>query len=219
LKNEEFWGKLENNLLQLSPEEVFKEIYNNNFWSSEESVSGKGSEIIQTGHLIDELQKIFNQFQIKSILDIGCGDFNWMKFMNLEKIRYIGADIVNEIVQKNKKKYYSDDIEFKKLNIINDKLPKVDLIFCRDCLGHFSFEHIKKSINNIIKSGSKYLMATSHQNTENNLDVVSGSWRPLNLLAHPFSFPDPIYTINEKSTLPENLDKTMQLWSIEDIKL
>jgi len=217
MEYKEFLNNLENKESTLSTEDVFNEIYRNNFWDSQESISGKGSEIIQTEYLVEELQSILKKFQIKSILDIPCGDFNWMKFLNLENVKYTGADIVDEIVQINKEKYYSDNIEFKKLNIIEDKLPNVDLIFCRDCLGHFSFEDIIQALVNIKKSGSKYLMATSHSSIEENRDIKTGSWRPLNLLEEPFSFPMPIYTVNEKSTLNENLDKTMLLWKIEEI--
>jgi len=217
MEYKEFLNNLENKESTLSTEDVFNEIYRNNFWNSQESISGKGSEIIQTEYLVEEVQSILKNFQIKSILDIACGDFNWMKFLNLEKVKYVGADIVDEIIQINNEKYYSNNIKFKKLNIIEDKLPNVDLIFCRDCLVHFSFEDINKSIANIKKSGSKYLMATSHLNIENNVDIKTGSWRPLNLLEAPFSFPMPIYTVNEKSTLNEDVDKTILLWKIEEI--
>ena len=61
-------------------------------------------------------------YEIKSILDIPCGDFNWFQKINLNKLRYIGADIVKEIVKSNLKKYKTDNINFLELDVVNDDL-------------------------------------------------------------------------------------------------
>lgn len=37
---------------------------------------------------------MLKKYSIKSILDIPCGDFSWMKKIELDGIEYIGADIV-----------------------------------------------------------------------------------------------------------------------------
>jgi hypothetical protein len=91
-------------LRQQSTYEVFTDIYRNNHWGSSESISGEGSMIEQTQTLIIELGKLFKEKRFSSILDIPCGDFNWMKKVDLENIDYIGADIVEDLIEKNKKK-------------------------------------------------------------------------------------------------------------------
>ena len=63
-------------------EETFTEIYKNKFWDSKESVSGRGSEIEQTKRIIIELPKLYDKFEIKSVLDIPCGDYHWMKYVD-----------------------------------------------------------------------------------------------------------------------------------------
>ena len=82
-----------------------------------------------------------------------------MQKVDISTIDYLGADIVNDLIESNKK-YDSKKINFEKLDIIKDDLPKCDLIFCRDCLVHFSNEDLIKAINNILKSNSKFLMTT-----------------------------------------------------------
>ena len=60
-----------------------------------------------------------------------------MKHVDLGDIDYTGADIVNDLIEEDTEKYERDSVRFRKLNLIKDKLPKVDLLFCRDCPAHF----------------------------------------------------------------------------------
>jgi hypothetical protein len=55
----------------------------------------------------------------------------------------LGADIVKDLIDINKKKYENEKIKFMKLDIKYDKLPDSDLMICRDCLFHFSNKDIK----------------------------------------------------------------------------
>ena len=57
-----------------------------------------------------------------------------MKHVDLEGVEYIGAEIVDELVQQNTEQFGTGGVRFQKLNIIKDNLPDVDLILCRDCL-------------------------------------------------------------------------------------
>ena len=173
---------------------IFTEIYESNSWTSSESRSGLGSELISTETIRKELPEVFKKFNIKSVLDIPCGDFNWMNNVDLKEVHYIGADIVENMIEDNKNNF--KDYEFKVLDITEDDLPEVDLIFARDILGHFDYENIEKTIKNIIRSGSKYLLTTSFTKWEYNIDIKNGDWRPINLMLKPFLF-KPIYLINE----------------------
>jgi 2-polyprenyl-3-methyl-5-hydroxy-6-metoxy-1,4-benzoquinol methylase len=173
---------------------VFTEIYESNSWTSSESRSGLGSELISTETIRKELPEVFKKFNIKSVLDIPCGDFNWMNNVDLKEVHYIGADIVENMIEDNKNNF--KDYEFKVLDITEDDLPEVDLIFARDILGHFDYENIEKTIKNILRSGSKYLLTTSFTKWEYNVDIKNGDWRPINLMLKPFLF-KPIYLINE----------------------
>lgn len=193
--------------------DIFTDIYLNNNWKSSESKSGFGSELKSTKVLREELPLLFKKYNIKSILDIPCGDFNWMKEVDLTNISYIGADVIDEIIVDNKNKY--PDKNFLVLNLIEDNLPNVDLIFVRDCLGHLCEKDCLKAIQNIKKSGSKYLCTTSFPRLEKNKDITNGSWRPINLLISPFKM-NPIYLINEdcRESFPHYNDKCMLLFNL-----
>ena len=201
----------------MTNEEVFTKIYHTNFWDGNESLSGPGSDLIQTKTIRTELSKLFKEFHITSLLDIPCGDFFWLKEVNLDFLYYTGADIVEDIITQNNLKYSKKNRKFVKLDLINDKLPKMDLILCRDVFPHFSFEKIIESIKNIKNSGSKYLLSTSFISKKKNQDIITGNWRPLNLLAPPFNFPKPILMINEHSSEKNSSYKSLLLWKIIDM--
>ena len=197
---------------------VFTQKRRENAWGSSESLSGPGSELEKTKTLIMELPKLFNSKGIKSILDIPCGDFNWMKNVDLSAVDYIGADIVDELTLENLKNYSSEGRKFLTLDLITDKLPKVDLIFVRDCFVHLSYKDIMNAINNIKRSGCKYLFTTTFVDYRDNHDIITGDWRPINLQDAPFNFPAPEYTLIEDPQSSEEFrDKAMGLWLIEKL--
>ncbi len=151
------------------------------------------------------------------MLDIPCGDYNWMKEIDL-KCDYIGADIVEEIIENDKKLYSSGNVSFQVIDMTKDPVPKVDMIFCKDCLQHLSYENVALALNNFKKSGSEYLLVSSFPNTWRNHDIYDGDFRPLNIRKKPFNLPKPIYKFREK-VVAEGVekDKYMYLYKLDSI--
>lgn len=198
--------------------EVFDSIYENNIWGSQESSSGGGSTVEATVSLREFLPSFFEKYNIHSVLDIPCGDYNWMKLVDKSGIEYIGADIVEKMINRNKELYTDEHVSFRVLDLTKDKLPKVDLIFCKDCLQHLSYEHVWNALRNIKRSESTYLLTTSYPLTILNYDIQTGGYRSLNLKRKPFCFPKAILKVRERSNASGNeVDKTMYLWRINDI--
>jgi hypothetical protein len=201
-------------------EQVFTQIYSGNGWGGKESVSGAGSDVYQTRIITQELPVLFRDFGISTMLDIPCGDFHWMKNVDLSKLDYTGADIVDGLIESNRSQYSRDGLDFRKLNLIEDKLPKVDLVFCRDCLVHFSFEDLVKALDNICNSQSEYLLTTTFVGRKDNNDIATGQWRALNLEVAPLLLPQPLRIITEGCTESNGAyaDKALGLWKIADIQ-
>ncbi len=200
----------------MSVEGIFTDIYRQNSWGGI-SKSGVGSDLIQTKIIRSELPSLFKELEVTSILDIPSGDFFWLKELDLRLLSYTGADIVEDLIIHNNEKYKLKNRKFVKLDILQDDLPKVDLILCRDLFIHFSFNDIWKSINNIKKSGSKYLLTTSYTTTKKNREIVTGEWHPLNLQIPPLSFPQPLRSIDEKPTIKQDFGKSLLLWKVSDL--
>lgn len=180
-----------------------------------QSIAGFGSSTWNVRMIVKELPLIFDRYRIKTLLDIPCGDFHWMKDVDLSDVNYIGVDLVDEQIAYNKERYPS--IDFRVLDMTKDSLPASDLVFTRDCLVHLTYENIKLFIDECIRNGSKYLMTTHFPEVNENqeLNGIIG-WRPLNLEKYPFDFPKPLEVLSEQSDY--NPEKCMGVWSLQDIK-
>jgi len=204
-------------------EKKFSLIYKLRYWSGTDkarSVSGYGSEEITTKNISRDLEIFLKDYKIESMLDLPCGDFNWMKKINLDNIKYIGGDIVPDLISENKKKFESKNISFIKLDILKDSLPSVDLIFTRDCFIHLSNMDIIGALKNVKKSKSKYFATTSfNSNTILNNDIKTGDFRFINLESDPFNLPKPEKILNDSF---DNKDlnyskKSILIWKVDNL--
>jgi len=203
---------------------AFNWIYDNKHWAQKEGVplSGPGSTVEATHTLRTLLPSIIKAVNANSVLDAGCGDFTWMQETKIIVKKYIGVDIAQGAIRENNKKYSSAKNSFYCLDITKDPLPKVDLILCRDCLAHLSYEDLTAAIRNFKKSGSTYLLASTYPKLKiNNVDIKSGDFRGVNLRAYPFNLPLPVMEFEELSaeTDMKRWGKHMGLWRIEDIEI
>lgn len=199
-------------------ERIFDSIFHHNLWNCPESDSGWGSTLKNTEDIRKKLPCLVKQLAARTFLDLACGDFNWLKEVDLEVSMYLGADIVSSICKNNTHKYAQHNRAFKKLDLTKSALPNVDIILCRDALVHLSFLDISKAISNIKKSGSRYLLATTYPNVEINFEICTGGWRPLNLQKPPLNWtePDQLLEDSEEIGLPD-WGKHLGLWEIEKI--
>jgi hypothetical protein len=197
---------------------VFANIYKINHWGSQESKSGPGSTIEATAVIRKQLPLIIEKYAIQSMVDVPCGDYNWMGTVE-KTCSYIGGDIVAEIIENNKKLYSSKEVKFKLIDITKDALPEVDLIFCRDCLQHLSYANVHKALCNFKSSRSKYLLVTSYPKTWINRDIKDGGYRALNLRKSPFRLPKPLLEVREYRGFVAGveIDKTMYLYKLSDL--
>jgi SAM-dependent methyltransferase len=197
---------------------LFEKIYDLHHWYDEESKSGPGASLYQTKTVRAALSNLLKDLHIKTFLDIPCGDFNWMKEVDMPGCHYIGADIVVEIITQNQANYSGPRKQFIWADITRSPLEGMDLIFCRDCFVHFSYSDILRAIVNIKNSGSTFLMTTTFPNRPND-DITTGGWRPINLEAPPFFFPKPLGLFNENCTEGDGayIDKSLGLWKIKDL--
>jgi hypothetical protein len=242
--DEKYFQKLKETGLELGVEEVFRKIHQENHWGDGESVSGQGSNSEQTATISILVPKLLKELNIATLLDAPCGDFGWIRKIDLPIKNYIGADIVPEVIVKHNAWFAGGepkegtqttagakispegrDLEglkrnFIVLDITRDDLPEADLILCRDCLVHLSFEDVQRFIQNIKKSKIKYLLTTTFPERTENQDIVTGDWRTLNLEISPFFFPKPLKIINENCTEGNGnyKDKSLGLWEIQNLR-
>lgn len=202
--------------------QVFDFIYQRNSWNSADSASGQGSTLANTVAIRRQLPELFNEYSVTTLLDIPCGDFVWMKEIVGCVEHYIGADIVESLIRANAERYHGPEfshVRFVNLSLRDDPLPVSDLIFCRDCLVHFSFHDIDRALQNVRRSGARYFLTTTFPGYMENADIITGHWRPINLQAAPFNLPEPLRLISEEYTGSRGNynDKSLGLWNAADL--
>ena len=198
----------------------FPTIYRENGFVGTESLSGAGSTRFQTRIVRRELPLLFQRLGVKSLLDIPCGDFHWMREVDLAGIRYIGADVVDAMVNENQRRFSNPERQFECVDLISGPLPQADLVFCRDCLVHLPFADALAAINTVRNSRSHWFLTTTFTRSAPNRELDTDGWRPLNLTLAPFDLPAPELVILEKCTEAGGLagDKALGLWRIADLQ-
>jgi len=199
-------------------EKVFTQIYKTNQWGSRETVSGPGSELRFTQKISQKLSALIKLFGITSIADAPCGDLNWMRYVDIGTCKYIGIDIVQELIERNTRIFGPTKV-FRHVNLIENIIEKVDLIICRDLLAHLTCEQVFTVLRNFKKSGSKYILVTTSATTETNYNIETGDWRRINLELPPFNFPKPLILIEEDVPFTWERGKHLGLWRLDDINI
>lgn len=194
---------------------VFSSIYHKNSWGSPESRSGPGSGVNRTGGLRGILRDVLSSYYIKTMLDLPCGDFNWMKEMDLSDLTYLGGDIVPDLIDRNNGSYGRDNVKFSVIDAVEGPIPRADLIFCRDMMVHLPFEMIGRVLKNFRESGSRYLLATTFTGLSSEIDIKVGSWRPIDMCGKRIGMPEPLLYIPDH-LVGADYRKMMGLWELSD---
>jgi hypothetical protein len=195
--------------------EVFQRIYDQNLWGDSESASGVGSGTFATETIRRELPALFARYRIRSLLDAPCGDFHWMQHMVQYLDHYVGVDIVPQLVERNSMRYGTSRVSFLCADVASDPLPTADTVICRDCFIHLPTRLIRTALANFRASGARYLLLTNNLDAGRYHDVPIGSFRPVNFLRPPFSFPTPVDAISEDG----DNDRQLCLWTLDALDI
>lgn len=196
---------------------LFRLYYHRNTWRDSGSRSGEGSNLDQTAVIREKLPGLFEKLSIRSVLDVPCGDGYWWRHVEHSLDRYIGADVVPEVI-KDLSAEADTRSEYRCLDVSSDPLPQADAILSRDLLVHFSEDLIGATLRNMKRSGAAYLITTTFPGRVNR-DIETGRWRPIDLQASPFNFPEPVALINEGAGEyePRFADKSLGVWRLADV--
>jgi hypothetical protein len=198
---------------------IFSAIHRRNEWGSAESVSGPGSTVTRGEDFAGELGALLARLDARVLLDAPCGDFNWIGGIAERMERYVGVDVVPELVERNREGHGAPGRTFLLADLTRDPLPAADVILCRDCLVHFSFADVRAALENFRRSGSTWLCTTTFLDTRENRDIRTGGWRELNLQEAPFHFPPPEALVDEKCTHSGGRyrSKRLGLWRLDSL--
>lgn len=158
----------------LSIEEAFDQIYEREIWSNKTNeLSGGGSYGAVADEYVAFLKTFIEERDVRSVLDIGCGDFNVGARIAPHVSHYFAFDVSSRIIAINKDRFAGmANVEFRQANACVAPLVKTDLITVRQVFQHLTNEQIEMMLKNIERTDPKYILVTEH------LSEQTGGFRP-----------------------------------------
>lgn len=147
-------------------EYILKKIYSKGLWGKQAGnrfYSGVGSRgenaKFYTDNIVKYLEKDIESFKELTVIDIGCGDFQIGRKIaeKLNKIEYIGCDIVDELIKHNTRENTLQNVSFRHLDAITDELPNGEICLIRQVLQHMSNKDIIKVLDKLKKYKIVYI--------------------------------------------------------------
>lgn len=213
---------------------VFNYIYQNGVWAKQDKEqldanSGSGSGVEYNREYIDFLKGFIRQHNIKSVADIGCGDWRCGEaiYSDLDCF-YIGYDIYKPIVDTLNEKHKRDNWRFKQLNCCSEpeKIFPSDLLVVKDVLQHWADTQVEAFMKSITTSGKfKYILITNcYIPIMFKKPTMAGDWRTLSkdhVLLKGYNLQE-VFRYNTKSCLlweapPTEEDKDLEIANIDDL--
>ena len=191
-------------------EQVFTTIYETSVWgrksvSAEYKVnSGTGSAVEYNKKYIQFLKKFITDRNIKTVVDLGCGDFRCGSLIYNELvISYTGYDVYKKIVEAHQKNFPLPKYNFIHLDFCNqkEKIISGELCILKDVLQHWSLENITTFLDYLvsIKKFKYILLINCYSQTQDNTDIVNGKFRPLSCNFLPLKKYNPKKLYNYKT--------------------
>jgi len=155
--------------------------YSNGVWGG---CSVAGSNAQQTLQYRAFLQQFFRDYQVRSVLDIGCGDWQYAQLMDWTGIDYTGVDVVPAVIRHHQQAYARENIRFIHADATAFNLPDADLVIIKDVLQHWSNDTVLSFLPRLDKF--PYVLFVNGYHGVNG-DCDNGDTRPINIQEPPFS--------------------------------
>jgi SAM-dependent methyltransferase len=175
-----------------SMEQVFDDIYRNAKWGRNGdggSTSGSGSLLQTTLVYRTFLQRFLKDNQVRSVVDAGCGDWEFSSAIDWTGIDYKGFDVVPSVIAEDKKKYEKTNIHFFVADIVESDLPAADLLIVKHVLQHLPTTAVQRFLTQLPKYRHALIVDSVNPTTLSspNWDIAPGAFRYLDVTGPPFN--------------------------------
>jgi len=187
------------NKIPWSTKNVMRQVYEKGLWGANNTpfYSGLGSHSLEiTTPYIQTVTKFLKTFEpYLTVSDLGCGDFNIGKEIAPFTSKYIGIDIVDELIEYNITKFKIQNVTFKCIDISKEEIPSTECVILRQVLQHLSNNEVLAIVNKLYQF--KYIILTEHipdGDYTPNVDILSGQGirikknSGIDIEAYPFHF-------------------------------
>jgi SAM-dependent methyltransferase len=156
--------------------------------------SGWGSRLNFNISYIEWLKNFIVANQIRTIVDIGCGDWQFSKalYYQLNNIKYLGIDCVQSVIDTNNKQYPMYAFQCHEISEDITNIPNSDIYIIKDVLQHWCEDRIYKFLNNLTTQKKYKYIIICNCKSKFRADIKDGEWRPLSSQHYPLSIFNPI---------------------------
>ncbi len=156
-------------LEQTKMENKFSKIYKKNIWGGG---SGTGSKMSPDNKwYLDLLTQIIGDHQVKTVADVGCGDFNILQNIQWERmdVDYLGMDCVGDLITQHNEEFgwkqTGSRKRFVKKDITQD--PKgvkgYDLVILKDVIQHWDDQTIQSVLQHLVQNNKMVLIGNGYK--------------------------------------------------------
>ena len=165
---------------------AFEAIYRENRWSNG---SGPGSHPDKTVEYRAYLARFMESNAIRTVTDLGCGDWQFSRFVDWSRVEYVGLDVVPSLIANNQAQHARPGLQFA-IHTSPDDLPGGDLLIAKEVLQHLPNATVHSYLD-AIRGRYRHALITNaiEPAAMANGDISAGDWRPLRLDATPFAVP------------------------------
>lgn len=164
---------------------VFEQIYATNHWFQG---SGAGSSPEMTAPYRALLQELLQARGVRTVLDIGCGDWQSSQLIDWRGVDYTGLDVVPSLIEENTARYGSANVRFELLDILAERARfrrEADLIILKDVLQHWP-NHLVLEVVDLLRPRCRWLLLSNCCDQERDWDDIPlGGFRPLSHARYP----------------------------------
>jgi SAM-dependent methyltransferase len=169
---------------------AFDNVYTHKVWGTDSQgrgTSGLGSSLETTKLYRAFLQDLLATNKIRSVVDAGCGDWEFSQQIDWTGIDYVGLDIVESVIKADQARFGAPNIRFAVADIVRDELPAADLLVVKDVLQHLPNADIQRFLAKLAPYRHVLLIndVDPATLTAPNVDIAPGGYRILDPTAPP----------------------------------
>jgi glycosyltransferase involved in cell wall biosynthesis len=168
-----------------NPDELrqFSAIYDHKAWGEG---SGWGSHPINSVDYVRFISNFIKLNRVRSVIEIGCGDWQFSRFIDYGGASYVGYDIVESVVVDNRTRFAAQGISFELLTTETIFEP-ADLLICKDVLQHLPNALVVHYLQ-AFRGMARMCLITNDGIPEDdvNIDILTTNCRPIRLDCPPF---------------------------------
>jgi SAM-dependent methyltransferase len=168
-----------------SMREAFAEVYARDDW---EGGSGRGSTASNTVAYRQLLTDLLREHSIQSVVDVGCGDWQFSQLIDWSGIDYLGLDTVPAVVEANRR-LFGSIARFECRDVTREHLPPADLVILKDVLQHWPTQAIQAFLPRLSQYRFAIITNSIDDGPRLNCDIAMSGYRGLDLRLAPFNWP------------------------------